>query len=521
MTESDDLQSSIYELTHQALKDSAALVIALYRKNELDGYTPVFWVSEILDASPAYVTSISDLASFLRTHTSSLTEIYLEDFRDDVFRSGIRAYGVNRLVSVPLVIESPGLYYLTAGFSGEDDFMVDPIRHCAKSIAELLSQAIVRVKSRGCMFPVVAESPYGLSAQALYDTTMRCGSFQSVAEQALALLGDDALSIVVEDSDGRILASAPAGLEILPSSQWLEQVSQLPYLDTLSASGKPVVAPYQDRNVWRLISPVCCDGQRRGFITVEAASQDAARRSGVLLCELTFSVLYLLRKVDSSRISVLQKTLASVENERARVAIQLHDETSQDLVALKVFLATVRAALAREKYAEAQGILEDCERVADGLLDDVNELAAELRSSELTYLGFKEAVEASARNQLSRAGIGFFFSGNALDMEFNTLQGNMLLKGVVEAISNCARHSRAKNVDIEMVDDGSWFTIVIIDDGEGFDPALSSAAGSGMKAMHDCAAAIGGDFWISSRVGSGTMVRFGIPHRCLEVANHE
>ena len=215
------------------------------------------------------------------------------------------------------------------------------------------------------------------------------------------------------------------------------------------------------------------------------------------------------------------RSLESVENERARIAVELHNETSQNLVALKVRLATARHALAKGLTEDAVGILEDCSRISDEILGGVNHLAADLRPSELAYLGLRQAIEAAAEARLPRAGIGFSVTGNATDVRFSALQESMLLSGVVEALSNGARHSHASHVEVEMHDDGSWLTIAVRDDGQGFDVGSSTGTGYGLKSMSDCASAIGGHFWIGSTPGVGTTVRFGVPTVFLEEANGE
>nr|WP_253904658.1 ATP-binding protein [Adlercreutzia sp. ZJ473] len=223
-----------------------------------------------------------------------------------------------------------------------------------------------------------------------------------------------------------------------------------------------------------------------------------------------------MHRREASRSHILRRSLDSVENERARIAVELHNETSQNLVALKVRLATARRVLAKGLTEDALGILEDCSRISDEILSGVNRLATDLRPSELAYLGLRQAIEAAAEARLSRKSISFSVIGNATDVHFSALQESMLLSGVIEALSNCAQHSHASHVEVEMHDDGSWFTVSVRDDGQGFDTGLSEGTGYGLKSMSDCASAIGGYFWIGSTSGVGTNVRFSVPTMYLE-----
>ena len=512
----DDFRAVLAKAQRQLEGD----VAALYRRTASGGYAPVFWTPSGGEAAPPFVSSASDLAAYLRAEDTPAFAVSAQNFKDAHLHEGLVSFRANTLLVGSVPAESPCRYYLTVGVSRqprEADFAV--IADSACEVADLLMRIVLQAKVRSG--DANAAEPRELlgpdcpaAAWTLLESALEGESFDTIA-RGIAESLDEGATALVEDANGRMLACVPPESEVQLSLEWLLSPPRLPYLDMLEERRRTVIVPavYDERGAGRTIVPLYEQDELLGAISVLSSSATLSRE---VLVAARFSAMHLLRRREASRSRILRDSLNSVENERVRVAFELHDETSQNLVALKVCLSNAKRAFALERPNQAAGLLDDCSQIADEILDGVNRLSADLRPSELNYLGLRQAIDAAATARLGRAGMTHEFIGNALEARFNALQESMLLSGVVEALTNCAKHSEAGHVIIEFDDDDSWFTIAVRDDGKGFDVSSRSLAGYGIKAMSDCSESIGGDFWIGSAPGKGTTVRFSIPVRLLE-----
>ena len=528
------LREDLEPLFTDVLATTGSVVAALYRKNAMGEYAPVFWMPHKEGLEPSHVTSASDLASFIRVLDVDHFEMGSSTFRDNLVRRGLQAFGASKLLTIPLPGVASGRYIFNAGTASsygerERELLIG----YARRLGRALDAATLSVRVRGGVPWDYHELEVGAEAQPapasgdarpfpLLSHVVEGDGFQDLVVRAHKLIGLPDACIMIEDAEGLVLAKAGPCGDVPSTGQWLSAFPRLPYLDWMEDSRQPVFVPSTDdvSGRGRLAIPLFGRKNYHGIVSVIPLTRDEVSAHVRLLTELRLSAMYLIRYKEASRGHVLRRSLSSVENERARIAIELHDETSQNLVALKVRIVTAQHALARGMADDAQGIMEDCARISDEILDGVNRLAANLRPSELSYLGLRPAIEAVAEARLTRAGIAYHISGNATDAHFGALAERMLLNGVVEAISNCARHSLAKNVEIEMRDEGSWFSIAVRDDGKGYDPS-NAGNGIGVKAMRDCSRAIGGDFWIGSTPGTGTTVRFSVPMSQVEEVDGE
>lgn len=533
MAASERIQNEFVRELERVRTALPAAVVSVYRKEVSGGYAALFWVSEYEGSAPPLVSSASDLAAYLRTEGNKPFQMSFDTFADGMVRYGLEVFGISHLMVAPLETETKAHYFLTVGAS--DTFDAEQQRKVVDA-ADRLSQLFVRdalqARIRGCgrfsldHATMDAKDLFARSrdtaAWSLIALTLREYTFRDIAFHTLNAFSEDAQGVLIEDMNGRLLAAAPEHTKDPRSREWLSSPRRLPYLDWMEESTQAILVPAEcdEAGLGRLIIPLVNAGQMVGLVSVLGMQEQSVDTSAELLSALIFACSYLLCKREASRSHVLSKLLNSVENERMRLAFELHDETSQNLVALKVLLSAAQRALGRNCCADANRMVEDCVRIADGVLNGVNRLSASLRSSELNYLGLHQAIEAAAHTRLDRAGVAFCFSGNALDVRFNALQETMLLAGVDEALSNCAKHARAQRVEITMEDDGSWLTIAVRDDGVGFNISAASTdleqVGYGIRSMYDCAEVIGGDFWIGSSLGKGTTVRFSVPNCMLE-----
>ncbi len=194
------------------------------------------------------------------------------------------------------------------------------------------------------------------------------------------------------------------------------------------------------------------------------------------------------------------------EEERARVARDLHDEVNQSLTGLLLRLEAAREAAP----PELEGELTETKALANQAMRELLSLARQLRPTALDDLGLVAAI-AGQVEQLARGEIEAEF---AADGDFADLADDAQLvvyRVAQEALSNAARHSGAAQIAVLLRrrEDGG-VELEVADDGRGF-AFDESEGGLGIGGMRERALLIGGELTIESRPGHGTTVRLTVP----------
>ncbi|NHM14229.1 sensor histidine kinase [Xiamenia xianingshaonis] len=498
--------------------DARAQATVLYREMRSGALVPICFASPMPDAVPPLVAGASDVAETIRAHGDEVFEISKDAFKDHLVRSGLDSFGVTALAACRVPDVACRRYFLTACYA-DDDGPIDGdlLKSRAAELGAVHRNAVLRAQGRiddsfCALFDEINAARCAFSIP-LMDEILNGGTFSTITKLLHEKLGG---AVLIEDANGLVVAATSDAGTLPAANTWLRSPSRLPFLDLFDA-GKdlvPVPADYCDDCRHRLIMPLVDNGILIGAISVNAVPSTADECR--LLLASRFAALYLLRCKEAARSTILKASLNSVENEQARVALELHNDASQNLVALKVALSTTSRLMEIGEWEHCRGAIDDCQRIADEALGEINRLSAELRPHELNYLGLKSAIDAVAQARLARVGIAHAFSGNALGIRLGALQESMLLIGATEALTNCAKHSHATAVDIFINYANEWLTLGIRDNGDGFESGARGRDGLGLKAMSDCAEAIGGNFWIGSVIGKGTTVRFNIPSRALQ-----
>ncbi len=220
-----------------------------------------------------------------------------------------------------------------------------------------------------------------------------------------------------------------------------------------------------------------------------------------------------LKQHDQLRAKLLQKLIRAQEEERRRIARELHDETSQVIGALALGLDTAIATLPE---GASRDRLQEARALALRTLDGVHRLSFDLRPSALDDLGLFRAIEWYAERDLKRQGI-------AVRCETDEQNGRMapevetaLFRAVQEAITNIVKHARADTVLIQCAATAKAVTIEIEDDGQGFDPAsisdtATSGRGLGLAGIRERLEILGGTALIDSAPGRGTRLVLTVP----------
>jgi signal transduction histidine kinase len=206
--------------------------------------------------------------------------------------------------------------------------------------------------------------------------------------------------------------------------------------------------------------------------------------------------------------------LQGQEEERARLARELHDETVQTLIALEHRIHMARRALGRDP-STVEGRLEELSRMATESVTEVRRVVRALRPLYLEDLGWLAAVRALVEELDKRDDLRATFSLLGPEQRLDPLRELALYRIVQEALNNAERHSHADKVDVR-VTAGHELRLVVEDNGVGFRPPerpeeLASAGHFGLVGIHERAQIIGAHLKLDSGPGLGTRVVVSVP----------
>ncbi|MHB1170740.1 MAG: HAMP domain-containing sensor histidine kinase [Longimicrobiales bacterium] len=251
---------------------------------------------------------------------------------------------------------------------------------------------------------------------------------------------------------------------------------------------------------------------------VQAGDEEARARTTVLadrkLARLiaTFNEMLDRITVQRQRLrDVNQRALAAAEDERLRIARELHDGTAQTLAALRVRLKLARTTRDAAKQA---AILEEISEEVASAIEEVRRMARGLRPPALDMLGLAPAIESRARAIAEAGGLRLELAVEDQERLLSPETELAVYRIVQESLSNVVRHAGAETVFVGVQRQDGILEIVVRDDGRGFDleHALDdSGRGLGLFGMQERASYIGGTVDIESRPGEGTRVRVRIP----------
>jgi len=202
------------------------------------------------------------------------------------------------------------------------------------------------------------------------------------------------------------------------------------------------------------------------------------------------------------------------EQERRKISRELHDEVGQMLTGLRMeFRSLQKVHLAPRKEFEAK--LEQGKAILDRTLQSVRDIAMGLRPSMLDDLGLEAALQWQARDFSRRHDIPVAVNIRAKLADLPEEHRTSLYRIVQEALTNCARHSRAKKVNISLTEDRGSLRLEVSDDGVGMPDRDASAAGLGLLGIQERVRELGGHFDIRSTRGRGTLLTVDVPEEAL------
>jgi two-component system, NarL family, sensor histidine kinase UhpB len=221
---------------------------------------------------------------------------------------------------------------------------------------------------------------------------------------------------------------------------------------------------------------------------------------------LHYAFIRMLERLEAERRRASSAALQAQEEERARVARDLHDEVNQSLTGL-----LLRLEAAREKSPPAlAGELAEIRTLANQALQELLALARQLRPTALDDLGLKAALDSHVTELGRQSGIRTSFEAEG-DISAVPRDVQIVAYRVAqEALSNAARHSGAERVRVRLEHSDGSVELSIADDGRGFTFDQASR-GLGLAGMRERALLVNGDLRIESRPEVGTSIRLRVP----------
>lgn len=239
--------------------------------------------------------------------------------------------------------------------------------------------------------------------------------------------------------------------------------------------------------------------------------------------ELAQAFNAMLDQVESSRREQDMLILQAQEEERRRVARELHDESSQNLTALLVhseilsqtFQLLPDTAIAQDARVQLDAELRQLTQLTQHTLESVRTLALQLRPGILDDLGLNAALRWLAGDSQQRLHLSVELAIDGLEESvqarpYASLYAAALFRIAQECLTNAARHAHAQHASIIYQQDGQCISFCVRDDGAGFDPAAQSP-GLGIIGMRERVALLGGSLSITSASGKGSSVEARLP----------
>lgn len=198
------------------------------------------------------------------------------------------------------------------------------------------------------------------------------------------------------------------------------------------------------------------------------------------------------------------------EEEKARIAREVHDELGQVLTALRMDVSLLLIRHGGES-AELKERSESMKRLIDRAIQCVRDVATNLRPYALN-LGIVSALEWLAEDFTKRTGVACRFDRIDQGIRLSSEREIAIFRIAQESLTNVARYAHASQVTLSLSEDHEGICVVVRDDGKGFDPdALPRAKSFGLLGIRERALMLGGRLEIQSAPGQGTVVQVHIP----------
>lgn len=218
------------------------------------------------------------------------------------------------------------------------------------------------------------------------------------------------------------------------------------------------------------------------------------------------------RKRSEEKLITLRNRLTRAqEEERARIARDLHDDAGQRLALLSIDLEQLKQASANLRSSLTQQ-LEALVLAASEITSDIHNVSRRLHPSQVELLGLRTALTNFCRDFATRNGMEIEFKDSGIQQKPSQDAALCLFRVAQEAVRNVQKHSGCQRAVVELDEISGSFRLRVSDQGAGFDPESAQySQGLGLLSMQERLHSLGGELFIHSRPGGGTCIEACIP----------
>jgi signal transduction histidine kinase len=217
-----------------------------------------------------------------------------------------------------------------------------------------------------------------------------------------------------------------------------------------------------------------------------------------------------LQTINDERTHFTRRLIDSEENERRRIALELHDSLGQSLTIIRN-----RALMSLTKTDEHETLIEQMREISDAsaaALRETRELARNLHPAQIEHLGLSAALATLVESIANGTSIALTKEIEDKIAPLTNDKAINIYRIAQESLSNIIKHSNANMAVVTLRQTDDWLTLIIEDDGTGFS-AADSHSGLGLKGVHERAGIIGAQLKILSSPGKGTRITVSLPSK--------
>jgi signal transduction histidine kinase len=248
------------------------------------------------------------------------------------------------------------------------------------------------------------------------------------------------------------------------------------------------------------------------------AEQVAAALRGLRLRDQSEARAQRLEQLELRHRALLERLVRAQEQERSRVAADLHDDTVQVLSACVIALDRVRRAVEEGETARAATTLSEVSLLIAEAVERTRRMTFELRPAVLWHHGLEAALKQLMGTVESETSIVTRLEAGDVAARLDATLETIAFRSIAELVANARSHSEAQHLAVTVATDGDRLHATVKDDGRGFDFDLAMARARatnhlGLEALIERIDAAGGEVAIESERGGGTTVRLSLPLR--------
>ncbi|MDX6544700.1 MAG: hypothetical protein QOG02_474, partial [Gaiellales bacterium] len=250
------------------------------------------------------------------------------------------------------------------------------------------------------------------------------------------------------------------------------------------------------------------------------AEQVAAALRGLRLRDQSEARAQRLEQLELRHRALLERLVRAQEQERSRVAADLHDDTVQVLSACVIALDRVRRAVEEGEKARAATTLSEVSLLISEAVERTRRMTFELRPAVLWHHGLEAALKQLMGTVESETSIVTQLEASDVAARLDATLETIAFRSIAELVANARSHSEAQHLAVAITTDGDRLHAAVKDDGRGFDFDLAMARARatnhlGLEALIERIDAAGGEVTIESERGCGTTVRLSLPLRTI------